>query len=352
MKGKKWVVLVVILSLGLFLLGCPKKAVKEEAFAKKTEETVGESDKVAKLEAELKAKEEAAKKALAEKELQAERERAARLKAEEALREKEQRAKEEEARRALAEKELQAERERAARLEAERQARERELRAKEEEARRALAEKELQAERERAARLEAERQARERELRAKEEEARRALAEKELQAERERAARLEAERQAKEKELQALQRKKEEPRRDLSGKEKEFEKTLVAKKEPGIEGEVLESKLLKDIHFDFDRYEIRPEDAEILKENAALLIKYPDKRIQIEGHCDERGTAEYNLALGERRAQSARDFLISLGIAPNRITTISYGEEKPLDPGHHEEAWAKNRRCHFVILPK
>ena len=315
MKGKKWVVLVVILSLGLFLLGCPKKAVKEEAFAKKTEETVGESDKVAKLEAELKAKEEAAKKALAEKELQAERERAARLKAEEALREKEQRA-------------------------------------KEEEARRALAEKELQAERERAARLEAERQARERELRAKEEEARRALAEKELQAERERAARLEAERQAKEKELQALQRKKEEPRRDLSGKEKEFEKTLVAKKEPGIEGEVLESKLLKDIHFDFDRYEIRPEDAEILKENAALLIKYPDKRIQIEGHCDERGTAEYNLALGERRAQSARDFLISLGIAPNRITTISYGEEKPLDPGHHEEAWAKNRRCHFVILPK
>jgi peptidoglycan-associated lipoprotein len=315
MEGKKWVVLVVIVSLGLFLLGCPKKAVKEEAFAKKTEETVGESDKVAKLEAELKAKEEAAKKALAEKELQAERERAARLKAEEALREKEQRA-------------------------------------KEEAAKRALAEKELQAERERAARLEAERQARERELRAKEEEARRALAEKELQAERERAARLEAERQAKEKELQTLQAKKEEPKRDLSGKEKEFEKTLVAKKEPGIEGEVLESKLLKDIHFDFDRYDIRPEDAEILKENAALLIKYPDKRIQIEGHCDERGTAEYNLALGERRAQSARDFLISLGIAPNRITTISYGEEKPLDPSHNEEAWAKNRRCHFVILPK
>jgi len=315
MEGKKWVVLVVIVSLGLFLLGCPKKAVKEEAFAKKTEETVGESDKVAKLEAELKAKEEAAKKALAEKELQAERERAARLKAEEALREKEQRA-------------------------------------KEEAAKRALAEKELQAERERAARLEAERQARERELRAKEEEARRALAEKELQAERERAARLEAERQAKEKELQTLQAKKEEPKRDLSGKEKEFEKTLEAKKEPGIEGEVLESRLLKDIHFDFDRYDIRPEDAEILKENAALLIKYPDKRIQIEGHCDERGTAEYNLALGERRAQSARDFLISLGIAPNRITTISYGEEKPLDPGHNEEAWAKNRRCHFVILPK
>ena len=278
MEGKKWVVLVVIVSLGLFLLGCPKKAVKEEAFAKKTEETVGESDKVAKLEAELKAKEEAAKKALAEKELQAERERAARLKAEEALREKEQRA--------------------------------------------------------------------------KEEAAKRALAEKELQAERERAARLEAERQAKEKELQTLQAKKEEPKRDLSGKEKEFEKTLEAKKEPGIEGEVLESRLLKDIHFDFDRYDIRPEDAEILKENAALLIKYPDKRIQIEGHCDERGTAEYNLALGERRAQSARDFLISLGIAPNRITTISYGEEKPLDPGHNEEAWAKNRRCHFVILPK
>jgi peptidoglycan-associated lipoprotein len=126
----------------------------------------------------------------------------------------------------------------------------------------------------------------------------------------------------------------------------------VAKKYPGIEGEVLESKLLKDIHFDFDKYDIRPGDALILKENAALLTKHPTVKIQIEGHCDERGTVEYNLALGERRANSTKKYLISLGISPERISTISYGEERPLDPGHNEEAWAKNRRAHTIILSK
>jgi peptidoglycan-associated lipoprotein len=135
-------------------------------------------------------------------------------------------------------------------------------------------------------------------------------------------------------------------------REKEFEKSLVAKKEPGIEGEVLESKLLKDIHFDFDKYDIRPGDAEVLKGNAALLIKHPTVKIQIEGHCDERGTIEYNLALGERRANSAKKYLISLGMPADRISTISYGKEKPLDPGHNEEAWAKNRRDHFIIVSK
>ncbi len=133
---------------------------------------------------------------------------------------------------------------------------------------------------------------------------------------------------------------------------REFEKGLVAKKEPGIEGEVFESKLLKDIHFDFDKYNIRPGDAEILKQNAALLKKYPKVKIQIEGNCDERGTTEYNLALGERRANSAKTYLISLGISASRISTISYGKERPLDPGHNEEAWAKNRRDHTVILSK
>ena len=135
-------------------------------------------------------------------------------------------------------------------------------------------------------------------------------------------------------------------------REKEFEKSLMAKKESGIEGEILESRLLKDIHFDFDKYEIRTADAEILKENASLLMKYPTIKIQIEGHCDERGTNEYNLALGERRANSAKRYLISLGIQTDRISTISYGEERPIDPGHNEEAWAKNRRDHFIILSK
>jgi len=135
-------------------------------------------------------------------------------------------------------------------------------------------------------------------------------------------------------------------------REKEFEKSLIAKKEPGIEGEILESKLLKDIHFNFDKYDIRSGDAEVLKGNAALLMKHPTVKIQIEGHCDERGTIEYNLALGERRANSAKGYLVSLGMPADRISTISYGKEKPLDPGHNEEAWAKNRRDHFIIFSK
>ena len=133
---------------------------------------------------------------------------------------------------------------------------------------------------------------------------------------------------------------------------KEFEKSLVAKKTPGIEGVVLESTMLKDIHFDFDKFSILPREAEILKENSALLKKYPGMKFQIEGHCDERGTGEYNLALGERRANSAKKYLISLGIEPSRITTISYGEERPFDQAHNEDAWTKNRRAHFIILKK
>lgn len=132
----------------------------------------------------------------------------------------------------------------------------------------------------------------------------------------------------------------------------ELEKSLVGKKERGIEGEVFESKLLKDIHFDYDKYDIRREDEGILKENAAFLKKNPKMKIQIEGHCDERGTIEYNLALGERRANSVKRYLVSLGIASDRISTISYGKERPLDPGHNEQAWAKNRRAHFIVLSK
>jgi peptidoglycan-associated lipoprotein len=174
----------------------------------------------------------------------------------------------------------------------------------------------------------------------------------ELAGEREKAAKLEAERAAKEKEAREKELARIREEEAKKAREKEFGKSLVAKKEPGIEGEVLESKLLKDIHFDFDKYDIRSGDAEILKENAALLMKHPTLKIQIEGHCDERGTSEYNLALGERRANSAKKYLISLGMRADQISTISYGEEKPLDPGHNEEAWGKNRRAHTVILSK
>jgi peptidoglycan-associated lipoprotein len=110
--------------------------------------------------------------------------------------------------------------------------------------------------------------------------------------------------------------------------------------------------MLKDIHFNFDKYDIRPEDAAILKENAALLKRFSNVKVQIEGHCDERGTVEYNLALGERRANKTKDYLVSLGISTDRISTISYGKERPLDPGHNEEAWTKNRRAHTIITSK
>lgn len=151
--------------------------------------------------------------------------------------------------------------------------------------------------------------------------------------------------------------KKEEPakveaERAKQAEKEKFDKSMVAKQTPGIAGEVFESSMLKDIHFDFDKYDIRPGDASILKENAALLNKYPNVKVQLEGHCDERGTAEYNLALGERRANNAKNYLVSLGISSARISTISYGKEKPLDPSHNEAAWSKNRRAHTVITAK
>lgn len=164
----------------------------------------------------------------------------------------------------------------------------------------------------------------------------------------ERAAREKAEREAREREVARI---KEEEARKARERE-ELERSLTAKKQPGIEGEVLQSTLLKDVHFDFDRYDVRPQDVNILKDNAAVLLKYPKLKVQVEGHCDERGTAEYNLALGERRANSVKKYLISLGVPADRLSTISYGKEMPLDPGHNEEAWAKNRRAHIVILSK
>lgn len=113
--------------------------------------------------------------------------------------------------------------------------------------------------------------------------------------------------------------------------------------------EVAAVEELKDIHFDFDKYDIRSDAQPILDGNAKWIKEHPQAKIQVEGHCDERGTVEYNLALGERRARGTRDYLVSLGVDPQQISTISYGEEKPLDSQHNEEAWAKNRRAHFVI---
>jgi peptidoglycan-associated lipoprotein len=105
----------------------------------------------------------------------------------------------------------------------------------------------------------------------------------------------------------------------------------------------------EDVFFEFDSIRLSPEAQEILTQKAAWLRKNMGARVTIEGHCDDRGTNEYNLALGEGRAQSARTFLIDLGIKESRLTSISYGEERPIATGQNEDAWARNRRAHFVI---
>ena len=105
---------------------------------------------------------------------------------------------------------------------------------------------------------------------------------------------------------------------------------------------------LIDINFDFDKYNIRERDAAILKEDAACLKTSPGRKARIEGHCDERGTVEYNLVLGQKRADSTKNFLVNLGIDGKFLETVSYGKEQPLDPGHNEAAWAKNRRAQFT----
>jgi peptidoglycan-associated lipoprotein len=133
-------------------------------------------------------------------------------------------------------------------------------------------------------------------------------------------------------------------------------------KEPGAEGTptgaaggISEEELARnrfeneDIYYAFDSSVLSAVAQDVLRRKAEWLRNNPGEQVSIEGHCDERGTNEYNLALGERRAKSAHNFLVDLGIDASRLTTISYGEERPVDPGHNEEAWAKNRRAHFVL---
>ena len=125
-----------------------------------------------------------------------------------------------------------------------------------------------------------------------------------------------------------------------------------AKKEAAAKAAaILQELKIADIHFDFDKYNLRPDAQEILKKGAPAYLKYRDYKLVVEGHCDERGTAEYNLALGEKRAMEAAKYLVNLGIEKERIRTSSYGKEMPLDKGHDEAAWAKNRRAHFVVFP-
>jgi len=106
------------------------------------------------------------------------------------------------------------------------------------------------------------------------------------------------------------------------------------------------------VFYALDSSELDQAGQQALNGNAEVLRKYPTWIITIEGHCDERGTAEYNLALGERRALAAKTYLVSLGIPTERLRTVSYGKEFPFDPGHDEAAWSKNRRAHFVVTSK
>jgi peptidoglycan-associated lipoprotein len=117
----------------------------------------------------------------------------------------------------------------------------------------------------------------------------------------------------------------------------------------GTSGTFTATEALSDIFFDFDQYLLTEGAQNILQKNAEWLRSHPQARILIEGHCDERGTVEYNLALGERRSQSVKDYLSNLGISSDRISMISYGKEKPFVVGHSEESWAQNRRAHFLL---
>ncbi|MBW2411070.1 MAG: peptidoglycan-associated lipoprotein Pal [Deltaproteobacteria bacterium] len=123
------------------------------------------------------------------------------------------------------------------------------------------------------------------------------------------------------------------------------EEPVAAPKETKLDAMVME----EDIHFDFDKYNLTPTAQENLLRKAEWLRANPDVTVTIEGHADERGTNEYNLALGDRRADSAKAFLVNLGIPASRLTTISYGEERPLCTAQNEECWAKNRRGNFVL---
>ncbi|MDR2141854.1 MAG: peptidoglycan-associated lipoprotein Pal [Deltaproteobacteria bacterium] len=104
------------------------------------------------------------------------------------------------------------------------------------------------------------------------------------------------------------------------------------------------------VYFDFDRYNIRPDQIDTLQSKVAYLGQNPSAQVEIQGHCDERGTEAYNLALGDRRAKAAYNYVVGQGVASSRLTTVSYGKDRPLAFGNDEAAWAQNRRAQFVLL--
>ncbi|MDR1940988.1 MAG: peptidoglycan-associated lipoprotein Pal [Endomicrobium sp.] len=122
--------------------------------------------------------------------------------------------------------------------------------------------------------------------------------------------------------------------------------------EPSLRGDFDRDLNLKTIYFDFDKSDLMPDALDTLKENAAYLINNPAINVVVEGHCDDRGTIEYNLSLGQRRAVKVKEYYTQLGVAANRVATISYGEEKPVDPRNNDSAWAKNRRAETKVMSR
>ncbi|MDD3313412.1 peptidoglycan-associated lipoprotein Pal [Pseudodesulfovibrio sp.] len=127
------------------------------------------------------------------------------------------------------------------------------------------------------------------------------------------------------------------------------EAALAAEAEQKAKAQAVQELTSVTIHFDFDSYELSQEARSTLALKANIMRRFPDVRVVIEGHCDERGTEEYNLALGERRARAAYEHLVILGVTPERMSIVSFGEERPVNPAHNETAWAENRRDEFVV---
>ena len=140
---------------------------------------------------------------------------------------------------------------------------------------------------------------------------------------------------------------REESLREKALREKALQEE-AARREAAAREAASKSVSLEPVFFDFDQWSIREDQKEVMAKNSQWLKSNPNVKVRLEGHCDERGTAEYNLALGQKRAEGVKSFLEGLGISSQRMATVSYGEERPLDPGHNEAAWTKNRRVDIV----
>ena len=140
---------------------------------------------------------------------------------------------------------------------------------------------------------------------------------------------------------------REESLREKALREKALQEE-TARREAAAREDALKTANLEPVYFDFDQWSIREDQKEVMAKNSQWLKSNPSVKVRLEGHCDERGTAEYNLALGQKRAEGVKSFLEGLGIPGQRLTAVSYGKERPLDPGHNDAAWAKNRRVDIV----